>query len=57
MKKLCPKCGSKDIKEVDSPEDFLSTKPEGEPAKRGTLKTEQKYHCNDCGKEWEDEIK
>ncbi|MDD5696901.1 MAG: hypothetical protein PHO90_02940 [Candidatus Pacebacteria bacterium] len=53
----CPKCDSKDIKEVDSPEDFLSWKPEGETAGKGKVKTKQKYFCHNCNYNWEENIK
>jgi len=55
--KKCPNCGSTNIKEVDSPEDFLSRKPEGERAKAGKLKIKQNYYCYDCSNEWEEDIK
>jgi|GEM_PF-2773073 len=54
--KKCPKCKSCRIKEVDSPEDFLHHKPEGEPARKSEPKTKQKYSCHDCNYEWEEDI-
>jgi transposase-like protein len=54
----CPKCGSINIKKIEGADDFLSHKDEGEPVKRQTTKTKQKYVClkEKCNYEWEDDL-
>jgi len=55
--KRCPNCESVNIKKIDSPENFLSHKPEGESAQTNKPKDKQKYYCFYCEHEWEEDIK
>jgi len=48
----CPKCNSSRIKKEEGPEDFLSHKEEGMPAKRYKGANEERYFCWDCEHKW-----
>jgi len=54
----CPKCGSVNVRKAEGPDDFLSHKGEGEPAKKAKTKTKQRYFCLEekCDYEWEEDL-